>query len=133
MDDVDADVVKLNGLNCAVADDQLRRWRMNVGGEQPGCICADDERHSGGADRTEMLSNVFRGKVGEEGLKWHGGEGVGLPIQPAPVDPTIVDSWEEEDNVDVGVEQVGVLETSLGAQRMSLHAGSVPSPTRMSW
>ena len=69
MEDVDADVVRLNGLNCDVADDQFRWWRMKVGGEHPGCICAEEERQSGGAERTEMLSNALRGNVGDEGLR----------------------------------------------------------------
>jgi hypothetical protein len=59
---------------------------------------------------------------------------VGLPVpsHPPAVEPITVDNCEADETVDVGVENVGVSEGSLGAQRMSRQAGSDPSPTKMS-
>ena len=80
------------------------------------------------------MSYARLGKFGDDGLLWQGGDGVGLPVpsQPPAVEPITVDSCDADDTVDVGVENVGVSEGSLGAQRMSLQAGSDPSPTKMS-
>jgi len=45
----------------------------------------------------------------------------------------MVDNCDADDTVEVGVEHVGVRESvSFGAHKISLHAGSVPSPTKMS-
>ena len=63
--EAEADAFKEYGVNWV---DRFRRCRINVGGEQPGCICVEDERQSGGADLTEMLSNCRRGNDGDEGL-----------------------------------------------------------------
>jgi hypothetical protein len=65
---------------------------------------------------------------------WQGGDGDGRHGHADA--PTTVDSCDVDETVDAGVDvdEVGVMaNSSFGAHRMSLQAGSGPSPTRTSW